>query len=172
MKFQFARTGIFTALALFALALPGFAQQEAGDKEVNAAGTIAIPHSSPSDTFALFNLRLGYYPNGNNLVGVDTTTFLHKDAKAVLLSGFYRYLISTANPKVFPFLGFSAGTIIVSTGDTDSRFSARGEFGIRYFVSQKVAFDTAYNLIYVREAGAGFKDSTASVITFGFSYLF
>ena len=95
----------------------------------------------------------------------------------------------TASPRFFPFFSVSAvaniahvgglGRITVQgesidlrRGATEGTFVLKPEAGIKYFVARNVSFDVAYNLLYARIDGLGFKDSTASLITFGLAYTF
>jgi hypothetical protein len=64
------------------------------------------------------------------------------------------------------------GASFFGTGFTSSEFAAKSEVGIKYFVARNVSFDLAYNLLYAHVAGAGFKESSASLIVFGFSLTF
>jgi hypothetical protein len=152
---------------------------ERGRKDIALSGTVVVPHSATSLTSGFGSFRLGYYVARNSLVGVDVSVAASNDAQLYIPSGFYRYLQHTRNPRFFPFVGAAAGGLIAhgssslfGTGITDSVFATRAEAGIKYFVAQNVSFDTAYNLLYAHIGGAGFKDSSASLLVFGFSLTF
>jgi hypothetical protein len=141
--------------------------------ELGFEGTVFVPHAQAADAFGLVGLRAGRFVTDGNEIGLETTLFLHRRVQDIYLAGFYRYNFHTANPKLFPFLGAGAGVnVFVGGGEAASHFLARGEFGLKYFLAQKVAFELAYNLIYVGAERRGFKDSSSSVVTVGLSYVF
>ncbi len=55
---------------------------------------------------------------------------------------------------------------------SETNLAAVAYFGPRIFVAQHVAFDVQYNLGYRRIEGLGFKDSSASALVVGFSFIF
>lgn len=141
--------------------------------ELGFEGSLFVPHAHAADVFGLVGLRAGRFVTDGNEVGVDTTLFLHRRVQDIYLAGFYRYNFHTANPRLFPFLGAGAGVnVFVGGGEAASNFLARGEFGLKYFLAQKVAFELAYNLVYVDTKKRGFKDSSSSVVTVGLAYVF
>jgi hypothetical protein len=150
-----------------------------GDKEIGVSGTVIIPHAATGATSGFGTFRLGYYVAHNSLVGADVSVAADSSGQLYIPSGFYRYVQHTSNPRLFPFVGAAAGAVIAhgggsffGTGFTSSEFAAKGEVGIKYFVAPNVSFDLAYNLLYAHISGAGFKDSSASLIVFGFALTF
>ena len=140
-----------------------------GSWELGFNGFVAIPHTSPGDTYGFGSGRVGYYFAHNSLVGTDFSVLASNGAQVYFPSCFYRYVQHTGNAQFFPFFGVAAGGLIGHSGGTESYFTARGEAGIKYFVASNVSFDAAYNLLYARVEGADFKESTLSMITLGFS---
>jgi ubiquinone biosynthesis protein Coq4 len=51
-------------------------------------------------------------------------------------------------------------------------FAAKGEVGLKAFVARNVSFEVAYNLLCAHIAHATFKESTDSMIVFGFALTF
>lgn len=149
-----------------------------GYKEVNIFGTVIIPHASASDATGAASGRFGYYIARNSLVGVDFTVLATNGYQFYMPGGFYRYVQHTANPRFLPFFGGEAGAAVqhLNAGffgsATSSVFAAKAEAGIKYFLAQHISFELAYNLIYLRVSGGDFKDSTESLVGFGFAYTF
>lgn len=157
---------------LLALGLPALAQQAQGDKEVSVNGFIDVPNSDPSSTLGNVTLKLGDYIKPNTEIGIDSSTLIQKSNQEEFIDGFYRHYLHSHNEKLFPFFGGSAGYDATHDGATSGNFLAKGELGIRYYLSQRFAFDVAYNLQYVRTAGQSFTQNSDSVVVFGFSFLF
>jgi hypothetical protein len=165
---------IALSLGLFLLtsAPLGLAQQEKGDKEIAVSGNFDVPNSDPSTANGTVAIRFGDYITRNSIIGVDSLTFVTKDSQLEFVDVFGRRLIPTKNPKLFPFFGGSGGLSLYHNSGTEHNFLAKGEVGVKYFLSQRFAFEVAYDLQYVRTPGQSFADSSDSVVTFGFSYLF
>lgn len=169
-----SRLTVAFALAFIsaALTMPAFAQQEKGDKEVALNGFVDVPHSDPSSVLGDVTVRLGYYIKPNTLIGIDSTTFIQKSGQDEFVDVFYRHLFHTHSGKLYPFLGASAGENLLHDGGTNSNLLAKGEVGLKFYLSRRFAFETAYNFQYVHVPGQSFSESSDSVIVFGFSYLF
>jgi len=159
---------------ILARSAPSFAQQQQGDQEVAVNGAFIVPHDDPGAANGQGSFKMGDYFRKNDLVGVDTLVFVAKGSDEVFLSGFYRHLVSTKNPRLFPFVGASAGVDLTrASGEpTGHVLLAKGEVGIKYYLSQRFAFETAYNLEYQRNPGQTFSQNSDSVVLFGFSYIF
>jgi hypothetical protein len=162
------------SLLMFALATCAVSQQAKGDSELGLNGSFSVPHSSPSDAFGVAQISYGYYFKGHDLLGVDTLAIINKDFKDVFLQGRYRHLFSMGNPKVYPFLGAAAGVNVASMTGSSTSHNGLGtaEVGVKFFVSQKTAFELAYDFQYINVSGATFSENSQSVITFGFTHLF
>lgn len=150
-----------------------------GSKDVSLFGTVVIPHYATGSTTGIATFRVGYYIGRSSMIGGDLTVLADSGGQLYVPGGFYRFVAHTGNPRFFPFVGAEAGAIIahaggagVFRGSTDSRFAAKGEAGIKYFVARNVAFEGAYNLLWAHISGLGFSDSSVSAIVFGFSYTF
>lgn len=144
-----------------------------GSKEVGFSGSGFVDHADTSVAFGVGAARFGAYVSRSVEIGGDFTFAGSSDAQLFLPTGFVRYVIHTANPRVFPFVGAEAGELIAHDNyGTGHAFGAKGEVGIKYFVSHNVSVDTAYNLLYMYLQGGGFKDSTASMLSVGFSFTF
>lgn len=168
-------------LLLLAATSTGFAQQEKGDSELGLNGAFTIPHSDPGGATGEANITYGYYFTQHDLIGVGGLIVVSNSSQTFGPEGRYRHLFSTGNPKVFPFLGVSAGVNINHfSGAFTNDFIGVGEAGVKFFVSQRTAFEVAYNFQYLHAGGLpsvpGFNDSfsqnTQSIITFGFTHLF
>jgi hypothetical protein len=157
-----------------ATSVPAFSQQAKGDSELGLNGSFSVPHSSPGDVSGTAAINYGYYFKGHDLVGADILAILNKDFKDVFVQGRYRHLFSTGNPKIYPFLGAAGGINILSASGSSTAHNALGtaEAGMKFFVSQKTAFELAYNFQYIHISGGSFTDNSQSVITFGFTHLF
>ncbi len=141
--------------------------------ELGFEGTVFVPHAQAADAYGLVGLRAGRFVTDGNEIGLETTLFLQRRVQDIYVAGFYRYNFHTANPRLFPFLGAGAGVkVFVGGGEAASKLLASGEFGLKYFLAQKVAFELAYNLVYVDTKKRGFKDSSSSVVTVGLAYVF
>jgi opacity protein-like surface antigen len=99
------------------------------------------------------------------------------------LAAHYRYLFRTRNPKLFPFVGASPGFGIAHTSSgniqfgsaTNTRFTFRGEAGLKCFVARNVSVEAAYNLHYVRNTDFGSfagSSASASALVFGLAFTF
>lgn len=156
-----------------------------GSREVGVSGTVIIPHAYPAASIGVIDTDFGYYIARHSLVGAQALVLATSAAQAYVLMGRYRYLQHTGNPRLYPFVGVSAGAAIGHSGGsitingdrydlsgTQSQFLTRAEAGIKYFVADHVSFETAYNLLYARVADVDFKDSSASMITFGLAFTF
>lgn len=159
-------------LAILVFALPALAQQQKGDVELGINGSVTVPHSDPSTTTGEISGSLGKYISNNNEVGGAAIVFIEKDAQLVYLNPFFTHLIKTKNPKFYPFVGGNFGFILSHDGGTNTEYGGAGYAGIKYYLSQKFAFQLAYNFQYQHIAGASFQEQTFSVVTFGFTYLF
>ena len=177
------RLGFSTMVAMLvmAAATAGYAQQEKGDSELGLNGAFTIPHSDPGGATGEANFTYGYYFTKHDLIGAGGLLVVSSAGQIFGPEGRYRHLFSTGNSRVFPFVGVSAGVNINHfSGSFTNDFLGVGETGLKFFVSQRTAFELAYNFQYLHAGGLpgipGFNDSfsqnTQSVITFGFTHLF
>lgn len=171
------RFTLYLALALwlmFAKPVPTFAQQQQGDKEVAVNGAFIVPHDDPSGANGQGDFKMGDYFRKNDLVGVESLAFVAKGYDEVFQSGFYRHLVPTKNPRLFPFVGASAGVDLTRSSGAPMGhvLLAKGEVGVKYFLGRRFAIETAYNFEYQRNPGQTFSQNSDSVILFGFSYIF
>ncbi len=146
----------------------------AGMWDLGLEGMVLVPHASAADVEGDVSVEVGRMITDGNEVGVSLALLLQRNAQDVYLSGHYRYNFGSATSRVRPFLGAGAGVNVLNISNvaTASNFLAVGESGVRCFVSRNVSFNLGYNLIYVRIAGLGFKDSSMSLVSAGFSYVF
>jgi hypothetical protein len=174
MKTRFAVGLAGILLVILAVGVPCFAQQEKGNSELSFNGSIMIPHSNPGDNAnGLVQIGYGYYFTSKDRFGFDTIVFLNGSAQDVFLDGRYRHLFPTKNPKVFPFIGGAAGfNVFHESSGTNKNFLGSGEFGLKFWLSQRTSFEASYNFEYIRVAGQSFKENSSSVLLFGFTYLF
>jgi hypothetical protein len=168
---------------LLVVSAPAFSQQARGDQELGLNGSAIIPNTTPDQALALVQVSYGFYFSKHDLLGADTLAFIQKDSQDVFLQARYRHLFSTGNARIYPFLGAAGGiNILHNTGGggpfgsgaagTNKDGLGSAEAGLKFFVSQRTALEIAYNFQYAHQAGVGFTDSTSSVLTFGFTYLF
>ncbi len=162
------------SLLLVVLAAPAFSQPTKGASELGLNGAVIIPDISPSDTTGLVDLSYGYYFRAHDLVGLNTITVLSKDVQDIYLLGRYRHLFSISTPRIFPFVGAGGGiNVLASSGSPTSHWGlGSGEAGVKFFVSQRTAFEVAYDLLYVNVKDASFRQASFGAITFGFTYTF
>jgi hypothetical protein len=171
------RTGVrvlAVMLVMFAVSVPAFSQQAKGDSEIGLNGSFIIPHSDPSTTLGIAQISYGYYFRKNDLLGLDSVVIATKGLQDVFLQGRYRHLFSIKNPRIYPFLGAQGGINVTRLTGSPTTHDALGtaEAGLKFFVSQRSAFEIAYNFQYVHQAGMDFANSSSSVISFGFTHLF
>jgi hypothetical protein len=142
--------------------------------DLNLSGSAYVPHDSPSDTFGVVTARAGYFLNARNEVGLDSTLFAYSRVQDVYMAGFYRFYFQPKAGRWTPFAGAGAGSNIVHYGywGTNRTLIAKGEAGVRYLVTPRVAVDLAYNLMYRRNADVGFTGNYTSVVTFGVAWRF
>lgn len=161
-------------LTVLVLVVPAFSQPEKGASEIGLNGAVIIPHVAPSDATGLIDLSYGYYFRTHDLVGLDSISVLSQNVQDVYVLGRYRHLFSTGNPMIFPFVGAGGGVnVLASSGSPTSHWAlGSGEAGVKFFVSQRAAFDVAYDLFYVNINGASFSQASFSAVTFGFTYTF
>jgi hypothetical protein len=145
-----------------------------GTKELALSGTIYVSHDSPEDLFGVVTVRGGYYVAKKQQVGIDATVFAYSRIQDAYLSGFYRYVFAGGERRLAPFVGASAGANVAYFGYLGSERSliVRGELGVRYLLTRRFSLDASYNLMYRRNAAAGFTGTTSSIVTFGFASTF
>ena len=157
-----------------------------GKIELGFSGNVTIPHSNAGATSGNLQVDGGYYVSRHSLIGGEVGISGSSGAQTYALAGHYRYLFHTHNPKLFPFLGGSPGLGIahLSSGNplvgpqrsvTNTRFTFRGEAGLKYFVARNVSVEAAYNLHYVLNTNLGSLPGTsasASALVFGLAFTF
>jgi hypothetical protein len=166
-----------TFIFMVALAVPAYAQQEDGDKEIQVSGLLAfVPHKGiPQDNLTgIAVLGVGYYPRKTHRIGFQLTSGTSGGQIQAGLGMTYRYLIGTGNPKVYPYLG--AGGLQQGLRDTDGvwqgAFVVTAETGLKVFLSQKFSLDTGFTLGYVPQGSGTFVEKSGSMMTMGFAYIF
>lgn len=170
--------------ALIFSACTAYGQQEAGDKEIGLAGGGSFNHTSPFTGNVFAQGTFGKYFTQSQYVGVSVTpiiTFGSVTSGTLGYAGNYRYLFGKKNAKVWPFVGASAGGFTTKGGGgfgSGSGWStvgqAAGEFGFKYYASQKTSFEASYqfNVMFAGGVSGGFGDRTLSLIAFGFKHIF
>jgi hypothetical protein len=139
------------------------------------------------------NLSYGYYVTAHDLVGIESSTTVSSSPNInaangttsgesltidEYFQGHYRHLFGSTSHKFFPFVGALAGGdlsgMIPSAPSIPSTdfWVATGEVGFKNYVSQKTAFEVAYNLQVIGDGTASTDDTINNEILFGFTYDF
>ena len=183
------RSKLFTSgmFALIALASPGFAQQDSGDKEVGIGGQAFFTHSSNFNGQAVAQFSSGYFASKNNYFGFEadpTFTFTHTAAQGKnpasnstdvggFLSCSYRRFIGRERGKVFPFIGAGGGGYLTGGNSGNSAQGLLfGEIGIKDYISQKTSLEFAYRFNYLPSGSGGFSTQTLSQFVISIRHIF
>jgi len=145
-----------------------------GTKEIGLSGIVYVTHDSPEDLFGVATGRFGYYVARNHQVGVDATVFAYSRIQDVYTSGYYRYVWAKSQRRWAPFFGGGVGANVSHFASFGSQRSliAKGEAGVRLFMSRGFGFDISYNFMYRNNTDFGFTGTTSSILTFGFAKTF
>jgi len=151
-----------------------FSQQAKSDSELGLSGSFTVPHNDPSTANGEAQISYGYYFSNHDLLGMDTVAIVSNSLDIVFVQGRYRHLFGGKNAKVFPFVGAAGGVDLYHFNGSTSHFGlGTGEAGVKFFVSQKTAFEVAYNFQYINQVpGGSFTQNSQSMIVFGFTHLF
>jgi hypothetical protein len=196
-KFMIRSTWKFCILsaALTVLsAAPTLAQQVKGDSEIGLSGALTfVPITSAGVTTiatdGTVTLSYGLYFTRGDLFGIDDQveiTGVSGGGQSLTIDDTfdfrYRHLFGGKASKVYPFVGggggfrssaapgMSNGTG-ASTTTTDGQYDI--EAGVKFYVSEKTAFEVAYQYqSYQEGTGSSSTWQQVDVINFGFTYVF
>jgi hypothetical protein len=170
-----------------ALAIPAFSQAVKGDSELGLNGAVIITHQSPISTSGLAAVTYGYYFTNRDQLGFQNISIISGGGGSgtsvtdYFLGDYIHLFPLGSNPKVAPFVGGAAGVLAMTSGGSSSAtgggsnsgtFIANGQGGLKFYVSEKTAFEVAYQLLYEQQSGGTFASNSLSEITFGFTYSF
>jgi len=162
-------------------AMPAVSQQEKGDSELGLSGAFTVTNNDTSSASGFADFTYGYYFSDHDVIGLGAEPFVQKDVYNLYLFAQYRHLFGPKTGKVFPFVGGGGGfntlhlnAAASATGSSSNTTYglAVGEAGVKFFVSQRTAFEVAYNLRYISASGGSFAANSTSAIVFGFTHLF
>ncbi|MEO8597616.1 MAG: outer membrane beta-barrel protein [Candidatus Solibacter sp.] len=148
---------------------------ERGKIELGFSGNVTVPHSNPGSTSGSLQVGAGYYISRSSLLGAEIGITGASAGQSYALAAHYRYLFSTRNPKLFPFIGASPGLGIAHGFQFDgtyTRFTLRGEAGLKCFVARNVSVEAAYNLHYVHSISEPPASGSSSALVFGLAFTF
>ena len=183
------KLSLFTvcACALIALATPGFAQQDAGDKEVGIGGQAFFTHSSAFTGQAFAQLSFGYFISRNSYIGFEadpTFTFAHTPAQGKtpasnstdvggFLSGSYRRFLGKSTGRIFPFAGGGGGAYLTGgSGGNTGQGLLFAEVGVKDYVSQKTSVEASYRFNYLPSGSGGFSTQSLSQFVISIRHVF
>ncbi|HKV09409.1 MAG TPA: hypothetical protein VJ725_14795 [Thermoanaerobaculia bacterium] len=155
---------LMAATMLVLLTAPAFAQQEAGDTELQAQGTLYLVTSGDFESSGAIFVNYGRFFNQNQEIGVLAVGTFNDEGDLKLSGGpFYRYNFLRGN--VAPYVG-AAAKFGESPYSDDITLTFEG--GARFFLSRSTAFSVAANTDYSID-----EQELADTIqvVFGFSYL-
>lgn len=155
------------ALGLCAAATASFAQQVAGDREIQVQGSLSLKTSGEGSNSGNVTVTRGQFLTDLQEVGVSINPGLSgsKDYNATL-GAFYRYNFSTS--QIVPYVGASVGfTYIHAAGRNFTSGTLTPEVGVRYFVDRRTAFNVSAANNYSTKEKEFDKHIT---IQFGFSH--
>ena len=173
-------------LALATLAVPSFAQQDAGDKEIGIGGQAFFTHSSNFTGQAFAQFSFGYFASKKNYFGFEadpTFSFTHSAAQGKtagsnsvdvggFVSGSYRRLLGRSG-KLFPFVGGGGGTYMNGgSSGASAQGLVFGEVGVKDYISQKTSLECAYRFNYLPSGSGGFGTQTLSQIVISIRHIF
>jgi len=155
------------------------AQQEKGDKEFGVDGAASIMNS-PVSGMVFAQASFGKYLSNNNYIGAIAApvfTFGSGNTSGGLLTGGeYRYLFgSNKTKRLWPFIGAQGDYFFERSGGVNQNLGVVApEAGLKFYVSQKTAFEVSY-LLQIEFGGgpySGFGNRSTNLILFGFKHLF
>ena len=161
-------------------ASPGLAQQEKGDKEIGLDGAATISNSNPVNGNVFGQLSFGRYLQRSQYIGVYAApqfSFSGGDTSGGFgVGGEYRFLLGHKNARVWPFIGGQGGEALSRAAQQWShREVVAPEFGVKFYASQKTAFEVSYLFMIQFNGGASYSsffDRTQNFVVFGFKHLF
>lgn len=152
-------------VALALAALPALGQQEQGDSELQAQGTLLIGTSGDTDDFGAVFGNYGYFLTDRTELGGTIAAFIDSEGDFIGAGGpFWRYNFSTG--RTVPYVGASALTTFGDFAEGDVLLT--GEVGVRWFLQRNTAFTLAGTTNYDVDASE-FSDFIQ--VLFGFSYI-
>jgi hypothetical protein len=143
-----------------------------GAVDLGFAASGIISHGATGSSVGMADVTGGYFLSRGNMIGGGMTGVFTSTSHDIFVSGNYRYFVKTGDPKLFPFVGGGAGINTLSGFGSGHNLLGKAELGVRYFAARHVAVDVAYDLEYVRSAGADFSQSSYSAISIGFAHIF
>jgi len=149
-----------------------FAQQQKGDSEIQISGFATV---IDGDAMGSVFLKFGKYFTDNFQFGitpsVDIDTFGRSTNTTFGAGAFLTYSFLASDAKTVPYFGASYRKTDLENWDFEYG-SVGGQLGLKYFVTDRTAFDIAGNYL-VSIPAEDFIDSQGLVfVSFGFSYLF
>lgn len=162
------RNQIVLVVAILALiATPTLAQQESGDFELQAQGTLRLVTSGDSESFGTVLFNYGRFFTQNQQIGGAIVGSFNEDGDLKLSGGpFYRYNIPRREgANMVPYTGAS-----VKFGESylSDDISIALEGGTRFFLNQSTAFSVGASTEYSIDEQE-FADTIQ--VLFGLSYL-
>ena len=171
---------MFFAFCLCATPSLSIAQQDRGDREVGIDGLALVSNSSPISGQISAQLSYGKYLTVHHYVGAIAAPIFSISggdfSGGALLGGEYRYLFgSNRTNRIWPFVGAQADYFYMrSNGSNDNLGVIAPEAGLKFYVSQKNAFEVTYllQLRFGSGVSGGFGDRSVNLVLFGFKHIF
>lgn len=130
-----------------------------GKMDLALSGQLDVPQTGGA--FLNISAAAGRYVSQSSLVGVGVGFSAvwqpgGSNSQGFQLTGHYRYLFHTHNPKIFPFVGVAPGVSFehISTGPAPNSpqsptiFHLVGEAGVKCFIARNVSLEPAYDFVY------------------------
>lgn len=154
---------LLTIIAVWAP--PSFAQQEAGDNEIQLSGTVTTFSFDTFDgssrvTTVITNAKLGRYFTRSlqvgGTLGLNATFQSNRDAQyGGRMGGFFNYSFLSGDATTVPYVGGQYSKRL-DTGFDQSKGNAGVNVGVKFFINRYTAFDVGGNYLFpLEEAGSG-----------------
>lgn len=170
MKSSSYSTFLATILTVAVCASPTFAQQEAGDTELQLSGSTTTTTES-STTTLITNVKVGQYFTRSLQLGVNTSlTALFPEGGDPDFSGrggaFFNYSFLSEDATTVPYIGGQYSRSLERTIDED-KGNAGVNGGLKFYLNRSTAFDVGGNYLFpLEEAGSG-----VILFQFGISFI-
>ncbi len=143
-----------------------------GMNEIFISGLVAIPHYDTGSTAASIHIVYGRYLTDWFAIGpLFSAQFAGSQVHSITAGGVAQF-VPRMSDRFYLVAGAGIGANNYKFYGSETNLAAVAYFGPRFFVAQHVALDVQYSLGYRRLEGLGFKDSSASGLSVGFSFIF
>lgn len=163
---------VFPILLLGLFAIPVFAQQEKGDKELQLQALIQVQFGDFKAAKGDIFVNLGYFFTDRQEAGIGTNVGISGSSDdinfGVGLTAFYRYHFARKKGNLQPYVGIDLFADDLTHKMRVDRLYVRPNIGVKYFFKKNAAFDinSGYGFA-VKDAGNGIADTRL-----GLSYIF